>query len=294
MPDLAVPVAGGVFVLGLYLALVGALRRSARLDDALARLAGATHPDTPVSLDADTRTERMGAWAYYRLRVPVAPSTRRLLALHGQTVSGFLGEKLLLGLLGLALPAVLAGLLALAGRGVPTWPLAISLLLAILGFFWPDIALRRGEERTSSDAREALLTYFDLVVIERLSNLSASQAMASAAAMSDLPVFARIRGVLERARLEQRAPWRDLHALSGQMQLPEIADMADIMRLDEQGASLAEPMRARVAELRDAQLLRDKVSAQRLSESMTLWMVVPTMVFGLIFLVPPLLRLAGG
>ena len=63
------------------------------------------------------------------------------------------------------------------------------------------------------------------------------------------------------------------------------------MTMDEHGAALAATLRARVKELRDAHLTRQKIAAQEVSERMTVFMVVPAMVFGLIFLVPPLLRL---
>ena len=52
-------------------------------------------------------------------------------------------------------------------------------------------------------------------------------------------------------------------------------------------------LRARVADMRDAHLTREKVAAQRVSESMTVWMVVPVLVFGLVLLTPAMLTLAG-
>ena len=119
------------------------------------------------------------------------------------------------------------------------------------------------------------------------------QAMMSAASLSDIPLYGRLRGSLERARLEQRPPWQELNRLSQELELPQIADMADVMRLDEQGAALADALRARVRELRDAHLMSEKIAAQQVSERMTLWMVVPSMVFGLVFLTPPILKLLG-
>ena len=65
------------------------------------------------------------------------------------------------------------------------------------------------------------------------------------------------------------------------------------MQLDDQGASLTEPLAARVEELRDAHLTAERAAAQEVSERMTIWMALPVMVFGLAFIAPPLLRLAG-
>ena len=65
------------------------------------------------------------------------------------------------------------------------------------------------------------------------------------------------------------------------------------MKLDDSGASLSEALRARVKELRDAHLTRAKIEAAAVSERMTFLMVIPSLIFGLLFLVPPLLRLLG-
>ena len=166
-------------------------------------------------------------------------------------------------------------------------------LAAVVLVWRAAIALRNQQQQTNADAEEALNTLFDLVVLERLANMSATQAMAAAARLSDVPVFVHIRGALERARLEQRPPWTDLHRLSRELELPSIADMADVMRLDDQGAALAGVLTARVKELRDAHLTRERVRAHQASEAMTLWMSIPVVVFALAFLIPPLLTMSG-
>ena len=106
-------------------------------------------------------------------------------------------------------------------------------------------------------------------------------------------MFADIRAALERARLQQRAPYTDLKELGRELDLPALRDLADVMRLDESGASLSTALRARVKELRDGHLTAMKMAASEVSERMTMWMVVPSLVFGLFFLVPPLLTLVS-
>ena len=130
-------------------------------------------------------------------------------------------------------------------------------------------------------------------MLERLANLSATQSLEAASRISDVPVFIRLAGALDRARLEQRPPWNDLYRLSQELDLPAIADMADVMRLDDQGAALAGVLTARVKELRDAHLTRERVRAHQASEAMTLWMSIPVVVFALAFLIPPLLTMSG-
>ena len=86
-------------------------------------------------------------------------------------------------------------------------------------------------------------------------------------------------------------PYAELKALGRQLELPALTDLADVMSLDESGAALTSTLRARVKELRDAHLTEVKVAAAAISERMTFFMVIPSLVFGLLFLVPPLLRL---
>ena len=66
------------------------------------------------------------------------------------------------------------------------------------------------------------------------------------------------------------------------------------MRLDESGAALSSALRARVKELRDAHLTAMKIAAAEVSERMGVLMVIPSLLFGLLFLIPPLLRLISG
>ena len=108
-----------------------------------------------------------------------------------------------------------------------------------------------------------------------------------------LPVFAAIRDALERARLEQRPPYSELQRLGIELELPALVDIADIMALDESGAALSDALRARVKELRNAHLTQAVMSASAVSERMAFGMVIPSLVFGLFFLVPPILRLLG-
>ena len=166
-------------------------------------------------------------------------------------------------------------------------------MLAILGWFIPDTRIRSRSKAVRQDAAEAVLVYIDLVTLARLANQSAPRALVEAAQMSDHPVLARIRTTLERSRLEQQSPWAGLESLSEELGLPELAELVEVLRLDDQGASLAGTLRARVNEMRDAHLSREKIEAQTTSESLTIWMVIPVLVLGLVLITPPLLIMAG-
>ena len=86
----------------------------------------------------------------------------------------------------------------------------------------------------------------------------------------------------------------ELRRLSDQLKLPELADIADVMQLDETGAALSGTLRARVRELRDAHLTREQIKASAAAEGMTIYMTLPALIFGLIFLVAAMLRILAG
>ena len=140
---------------------------------------------------------------------------------------------------------------------------------------------------------ESLLTFIDLVTLERLANASATQALHNAAQVSDAPLFVQMRTALERARLEQHSPYGELRRLADELGLPELNDVADVMQLDESGAALSGALRARVRELRDAHLSREQIAASAAAEGMTIYMTLPALIFGAIFMVAALMRLVG-
>lgn len=301
MPDhlfaLALIAAAGIAT-GGWLVVCALIPRQIRLGDAFGLLPASGQPVAaetgPLMVtDASSRLELAGAWCYQHARLPLSKTTTRMLLLRGRSIGDYFCNKLILAFVGLLAPHLFAfALCPVTGRLV-TVPLIVGLLGAAVGWFWPDLTMRNQQHQIDADASEALNTFFDLVVLERLANLSATQALAAAAQLSDVPVFTRISGALEQARLEQRAPWSDLHRLADELQLPAIADLADVMRLDDQGAALAEVLQSRLKELRDAQLTRERTRAHQVNERMTLWMSIPVVIFALAFLVPPLLSIAG-
>lgn len=267
-------VTGALLITGLVLVMGWARRPIPRLADAMALLDGTPIPQTNV-----------------RDRVPFHAEATGLLMLRNADLSGHLRHKMAYGMAGALAPGLLCAAMTVGFGWTWAIPLIVSVAGGLIGFVGPDVVVVRGGRAAREDAREALFTYFDLVTLERLGNLSTSQALASAASVSEAWLFVRIREALHRSHLQQRAPWQELTTLAEDLGLQELADIADIMRLDETGAALSGTLRARVRELRDAHLTDVKVAAHAVSESMTFAMAIPTLVFGLIFIVPPILRL---
>jgi tight adherence protein C len=292
MTALALILPGMLIMLGLFLVVAAFRPQHVRLDDALASL-GDSQPSAAAGPDSPSQ-ERLGAWWLRRRPIVVSATTQRELQLKGRTLARHYSVKVRGALVGFLVPLAAGLIFGLLGRGDLTVSLLASVVGAVVGFVWPDLQLRSEGQHLTADATESLLTYFDLVTLERMANQSATQSLHAAAAISDSTIFAMIRAALERARLEQRMPYGELKDVGRRLELPALVDMADVMRLDESGAALSGTLRARVKELRDAHLTSLKMAATAVSERMTVFMVVPSMIFGLMFLAPPLLRLVSG
>lgn len=290
----------GAFVLlgllagfGAFLVLAGLVPRTARLGDALAALEGNVGMTTAPQEPEGSGLEGLGARLQRRWRLPVTARQQQLLLLQDRSIGDLFAEKLVLGVVGLLLPGVWVGLQYALGNHPGPLPLAFSLAGAVGGYVLADFRLARGAGAAKRATTESVHTFFDLVALERLANASAAQAVASAAGLSTAPLFRRISAGLERARLQQTAPWDELTRVSKEWNLPELVDLADVLRLEAQGAALADTLQARVRELRDAHLSASRSKAQEETEGLTLWMTIPALVLGLAFVIPPLLKLTG-
>jgi tight adherence protein C len=294
---------GGVLISGILLAaglccLAVAFAPSApRLEAALEQIAGAEAVDRPLTGavgPVGSRSERLGAFLYRFVPIPLSNGQRRALRLQDKSIAEFYADKAVMAIIGAVLPALAGGASGYLTGYLSPIPAVAALVGGVIGFFIPDLLLRRTTDNVRTGAAEALLVYIDLVTLERLTNASATQSLHNAAALSDIPLFVQVRTALERARLEQQSPYPELRRLSEELKLPELTDIADVMQLDETGAALSGTLRARVRELRDAHLTREQIKASAAAEGMTIYMTLPALIFGLIFLVAAMLRILAG
>lgn len=281
---------------GLSCLVIAFVRFTPRLDAALERI-DADNTESLTSRDVGPisgQSERIGAFLYRVVPIPLSNGQRRALRLQDKSIAEFYTDKAVMAIVGALLPALAGAAFAYLTGHLSMIPTLAALVGGVIGFFVPDLLLRRKAANVRAGASEALLVYIDLVTLERLTNASATQALQSAAALSDVPLFAQIRTALDRAQLEQQSPYAELRRLSDQLKLPELADIADVMQLDETGAALSGTLRARVRELRDAHLTHEQIKASAAAEGMTIYMTLPALIFGLIFLVAAMLRILAG
>lgn len=284
----------GVGVAGLVYQLVPP---QPALADVLSRLSppARRRPGSPTpTTSTPSVQERLGIWAQRTLpaRLLGLPPARDLAVLR-MTPAQFYGKKVTYALLGLVLPAFVGAVLRLIGIPIPTvFPLAATLGLGAVMFMAParDVAVSAKAART--EFARAVSAYIELCALERNSGAGASVALSNAAGVGESWVFRRISEELARSRYDGRPPWDALTGLAEELAIPELADVADIMRIaSDESAEVYRQLRARSASLRSALLSAELAKANVVEERM----YVPGAFIGIVFLAllltPPLLRL---
>ena len=220
----------------------------------------------------------------------------RELAILRKPLSRFYGEKIMFALLGLAIPPLLTGFFTLLGATLPfVIPVIATLGFAAVMFFLPDYNVRDDAKKARAEFSRALGAYIDLVALERNNGSGPRQAMEAAAAVGDSWVFRRLSEELARTRWSGLTPWEALRALGDELGLPELDDLADIMRLSgEEGAQVYASLRARSAGMRTAMLNHEKAKANEIGERMSIPMSLLGVIFLAILVAPALLRVIGG
>lgn len=252
--------------------------------------------DPIIVTGADSHPEHLlDRWGTRLLRTGrFTPSRKQLaqLRLRNITIARFYGERAAAALLCMGMAAMLWWTAAQLGlSGGYAVPLAAAAAAAAFGWFLPALRIASSAHQVAEDASEALLVYIDLVILERMASRHARDALTAAAHVSGSPVFLNIQQALARAELEREQPWAELKRLAVKLELPQLNDVADIASLQEEGASLADAFRARVAEQRNAYVVQRQREADRITQRMEIPKILPVIVVAFTILLPPLLRI---
>jgi hypothetical protein len=275
--NLWVIAAGILGGLGVFIAVRELVPAPSRLDAALARL------DLGAALEPGPRPAPAGRLAHaiaselHWLPVPAAD-----LALLGKDRASWIASKVGCGLLGLAVPPLLAALASVAGVGLG-WsaPAVISVLCGVGLFFAPDLVTRVKAAERRTDFKRALTSYLDLVALERGAGAGPTEALEAAAAIGDGWAFRRISAALDAARRAGAAPWTALARLARETGISELADVADIAEVaGQEGAKILGTLAARAASMRAEALAADRATAGSRSTTM----VIPIALLGAGFL----------
>jgi hypothetical protein len=275
--NLWVIAAGILGGLGIFIAVRELAPAPSRLDAALARLdLGAVLEPGPGPAPAGRLAHAVASELHW-LPVPAAD-----LALLGKDRASWIASKVGCGLLGLAVPPLLAGLASVAGVGLG-WsaPAVISLLCGVGLFFAPDLVTRVNAAERRTDFKRALTSYLDLVALERGAGAGPTEALEAAAEIGDGWAFRRIAAALDAARRAGAAPWTALARLARETGISELGDVADIAEVaGQEGAKILDTLAARAASMRAEALAADRATAGSRSTTM----VIPIALLGAGFL----------
>ncbi|WP_084349108.1 type II secretion system F family protein [Janibacter limosus] len=284
-------------VVGIAIALVVAGLTPSRPDLAAAvermrpqTLRSARAPD--VGPTDRTRTESIGAWARHRAdRYPVLRAPMEDLELLQVPVEEHYGKK------AIASGAALVGCTLLPmvmGFGFII-PFGIGLAFAAFAWFVPDLTVRDRAKDSREDFAYAAVSYLRLVAIARRAGLGLVASLDSAAHKSDSWMFVRIREELRLARWSGETSWDALDRLAGRTKVPELKEVADIIRLaNDSGASVSDNLLARAASMRDRLLTREQTAANAATSSMGIPLAVLAVLFLIAMLVPAAMQLSPG
>jgi hypothetical protein len=273
---LAVGLATGLGLLG---AAVLPVRRE-RLAAAIARIDAITaDPDHPVQPPTwwHARLERLTAscagssrswWA-----IPTADLT-----LLGRTPVSYVTRRLITAGLGLIVLTVVAV------RVLSPVQLPIAALAGVaVGWWLPTPVLARAARRARVEFVAAIAVLCDLTAQERDAGRAPSHAVIEAATVSDGWVCALVRARLRSAQRLGTTPWDALTALADQVQVREVADLAEIIATASDGAAISRALRDKATALRASAIQADTAAANARVE----WLVWPValLVIGMVLLV---------
>lgn len=288
------PVLGAVGGLGVFLVVREMLPTEPNLQAALERLS-TQRPTAPVKDTPEIGLgDRLGLKLHSRagtsplLRVPT-----RDLALLRLPAHRWLGEKILLALIGLMFPPVAAFLFAVIGL---PWPIAVpvggSLLLGVVFFHIPNYVVKDKAAKAREGFARSVGAYIELVALERAGGTGTRQSLENAAHVASSWPFQRIREELLRASMSGQTPWTGLDELSDELGVPQLKDLADIMRrAGEDDAQIYQALRARGRSLRTELLTAEQTRANALSEQMVMPAAAMAMIFVALLAAPAAFRI---
>lgn len=232
---------------------------SPHLGDTLARLGPSNLSlgqarTAPVAVD---RKDAIGAWVERHLgryRPFTAPTDD--LELLDISPAAFYTEKVFAAGCGFVFPTLISvvdsTLLHLMPTGLPAF---VGLIAAVVLWFAPDTRIRSKAKEARRDFSDAAVEYYRFIAINRRSERAVTPALESAAAISDSWMFVRIREALNLADWGGISAWDGLEALGTRVKVPELIEIAGIMRLaGDAGAAVIDSLVAGAEAMRDQRL----------------------------------------
>lgn len=293
---IAMVLSGALIALGITVVVLHFVA-PARVDPVSVLTALTPRAGGPLGVDApgppSDRIARLGTWAMRNLpdelwtRTP-EPELRLLQIPRAR----FYGEKIAFAGLGLVIPPAVAAFFGVLELDLP-WviPTLGSLALATAMFFTPNYNAIVAARKARTEFRSVLAAYIDALALERTGGSAVRQAMEHAA-VGDHWVYTRLAEELARSRWSGVPAWDALDALADELALPELGEVADILRLaGENGTAAWDSLRARSTALRNALLNDELAQANADGERLSMPASLLGVTFIALLIAPALLRI---
>lgn len=199
------------------------------------------------------------------------------LAVTRTTVEQHVATKLMWAVIGTAAAGLFALIFAAAGLPVIPAPIGVfAAVLAVGGFFVPDLGLAQRAKEARNAFRHAYSSYLDLVDVMIAAGAGPESALQNAADSGDGWAFELIRDALEAARRSRtQSVWAALGDLGTRLDVAELGQLASSASLvDTEGARIRDSVAAQAETLRAAQLAEVEASAESATERMSVPVVV--------------------
>lgn len=232
------------------------------------------------------------SWLYTHMPAALlAHMPTRNLDIVGTSYAAHLTKKVTVAGALLIAPIFVSAALWVIGTPLPQITI-LSVPLALLGWFIPDLDLAQQAAKAREEFHLTVATYIELTGMAAKSGLSPSQALEVAAESGNSWVFERLQNANLRSRFASEQPWVGLTRLAKDSDVPELTELADIMKVGaEQGSIVYESLRAKGRAQRLGILNRESIAANEATERMTIPMTLLGIVFVLILVAPSLMNL---
>lgn len=234
--------------------------------------------------DVRSRVGQAGTGLIARLGVDVDALSVRLRVLD-KSLEEHVYEKLFAAVAGFVLPVVMALVVIAADVSVnPIVIAALSIVLAVAGFLYPDLPLDNQVEARRREFRHSLSSFLDLVTIIMAGGGGIESALTGAADAGEGWPFEQLRDALRRARMTRRTPWETLASLGEDLGIDELVELASAVSLaGGHGARVKDSLTAKADALRSALAAEMETEAESQTEKMILPVMV--MILGLVLFI---------
>lgn len=293
-PALAVVLGGGIGI-GLLVVLTGLRPKRPGLAQVAASLEHPRNSLVERAQGAPVGDQDLSGWQRPLGRLGVrlidSVSFMNVGTLHGRlrvldkTIERHAYEKVFGAVVGFMLPVLAMVVFTAAEVAVsPLLILAAAILLAIGGFFYPDLPLAEKVEKRQQAFRHALSSYLDLVTIILAGGGGIESALEGASEAGEGWPFEELRGALRLARLTRRSPWDVFDELGETLGVGELRELSSTVALaGGQGAKIKTSLIAKADSMRAAQAAQLESAAEVQTEKMIVPVVV--LIVGLVLFI---------